>query len=60
LGIVDEGASLERADNHQIGEDWLAAWIGLLFIALALLGLFGADLLGWAVSTSVWTDPSAR
>lgn len=58
LGAVDEGTSVERADNHQLGEDWLAAWIGLLFVALALLGLFGADLLGWAVSTSVWTDPS--
>lgn len=37
-------------------EDWLAVAIGLLIFVLSF-GLFaGADLLGWAVTTSVWTD----
>lgn len=40
-----------------IGEDWLAVWIGLGIFVLALIGLAGPDLLGWAVTTSVWTDP---
>jgi uncharacterized membrane protein YadS len=40
-----------------ITEDWLSLWIGLGIFALALGGLFGVDLLGWAVSTSVWIDP---
>jgi uncharacterized membrane protein YadS len=41
-----------------ITEDWLSLWIGLGIFALALGGLFGLDMLGWVVSTSVWTDPS--
>jgi uncharacterized membrane protein YadS len=39
-----------------ISEDWLAVWIGLLVFGLAVAGLYGQDLLGWAVTTSVWTD----
>jgi hypothetical protein len=40
-----------------ITEDWLSLWIGLGIFALALGGLVGVDMLGWVVSTSVWTDP---
>jgi len=40
----------------RISEDWLAVWIGLLVFLLALAGLAGADLLGWSVTTSVWTS----
>jgi uncharacterized membrane protein YadS len=39
-------------------EDVVALLIGLLLFALALPNLAGIDLLGWAVSTSVWTDAS--
>jgi uncharacterized membrane protein YadS len=42
-----------------LSEDWLAVGIGLLIFALALLGITGHDVLGWAVSTAVWTDLSA-
>ena len=41
--------------KRKLTEDWLAVWLGLLFFALSLAGLFGADALGWAVTTSVWT-----
>jgi uncharacterized membrane protein YadS len=41
-----------------MSEDWLAVCIGLLVFALSLCLLFGADLLGWAVTTSVWTTPN--
>ena len=37
-------------------EDWLAVYLGLFFFALSLGPLFGVDLLGWAVTTSVWTN----
>jgi uncharacterized membrane protein YadS len=51
-----------RADNvsfaPRIGEDWLSVIIGFSVFVLALASLFGADLLGWVVSTSVWTDPA--
>src|SRR5438045_1273591 len=39
-------------------EDWLAVWLGLFFFLLSLVPLFGADLLCWAVTTSVWTNLS--
>ena len=42
--------------RRELTEDWLAVWVGLLIFALALAGLAGRDFLGWAVSTSVWTD----
>ena len=40
-----------------MSEDWLALWLGL-FIFVLSLGVFqGADILGWGINTSVWTDP---
>ena len=39
-------------------EDWLAVVIGLFIFALSLAGILGGDLLGWAVTTSVWTHVS--
>jgi uncharacterized membrane protein YadS len=39
-----------------LGEDWLAVWLGVIVAALALFGTVGPDLLGWAVTTRVWTD----
>ena len=38
-------------------EDWLAVCIGMLLFVLSLGLLFGADLLGWSVTTNVWTTP---
>src|SRR5512132_1227817 len=40
----------------RLNEDWLAVCLGLFFFGLSLGPLFGADLLGWAVTTSVWPD----
>jgi len=42
----------------RLTEDWLAVWIGLFVFVLSLSLLLGTDLLGWAVTTSVWTQPS--
>src|ERR1700686_2996480 len=50
-------ATASQRTAPSISEDWLSVAIGLLVFALALAGLAGADLLGWVVSTSVWTDP---
>jgi len=41
-----------------ISEDWLAVCIGLFVFLLSLGLLFGKDILGWAVTTSVWTTPA--
>ena len=40
-----------------MSEDWLALCIGLFVFVLSLGLLFGKDVLGWAVTTSVWTIP---
>jgi hypothetical protein len=52
--------SERRADNvalaPRISEDWLSLIIGLLIFALALAGLANVNLLGWVVTTSVWTN----
>jgi len=50
-------ATATQSPAPPISEDWLSVAIGLLVFALALAELGGADLLGWVVSTSVWTDP---
>jgi len=47
-----------RQPSGRISEDWLAVCIGLLIFALSLGLLFGVDLLGWVVTTSVWTSPA--
>ena len=39
-----------------MSEDWLAVVTGLFVFVLAFGYFFGADLLGWAVTTSVWTS----
>jgi len=54
-------AALEHPVNQTgpgVSEDWLSVWIGLLFFVLALGVLVRLDLLGWVVTTSVWTDLS--
>jgi uncharacterized membrane protein YadS len=49
-----------RADNvalaPRVSEDWLSLIIGLLIFLLALAGLINVNLLGWVVTTSVWTN----
>jgi uncharacterized membrane protein YadS len=49
-----------RADNVElaprISEDWLSLIIGLFIFILALAGIANVDLLGWVVTTSVWSD----
>jgi uncharacterized membrane protein YadS len=42
----------------RLNEDWLAVVIGLLVFAASLFSIAGTDLLGWAVTTSVYTDVS--
>jgi len=51
-----ETPTVVQATQPGMSEDWLALCIGLLVFVLSLGLLFGADLLGWAVTTSVWID----
>jgi uncharacterized membrane protein YadS len=42
--------------KDRLTEDWLSVAIGVLVFVLALFSLSGTDLLGWAVTTSVYTN----
>jgi uncharacterized membrane protein YadS len=39
-----------------LNEDWLAVILGLFIFVLALAALVHTDLIGWVVSTAVWSD----
>ena len=55
---MPEQARSISAPGRALTEDWLSVAIGLLIFVLALAGLAGKDLLGWAVTASIWTDAS--
>ena len=44
--------------KNRLNEDWLAVCLGLFLFALSMGPLFGVDLLGWAVTASIWTNIS--
>lgn len=39
-----------------ITEDWLSACLGIFFFLMSLLMLFKVNVLGWAVTTKIWTN----
>jgi len=51
-------ASLPAAAPRRLAEDGLAVIVGVGVLLLALASLYGPDLLGWVVTTAVWTDPA--
>src|ERR1700739_832926 len=48
----------QRADavTAPLSEDWLAVALGLAIFILALAALVNVDLIGWVVTTSVWSN----
>jgi uncharacterized membrane protein YadS len=54
---MTDTAAVARGAQLELSEDWLAVIVGLAIFALSLLGVAGVDVLGWVVTTSVWTDP---
>ena len=52
------GIPARRADavTAPINEDWLAVVLGLAIFVLALAALAHVDLIGWVVTTSVWSN----
>jgi uncharacterized membrane protein YadS len=44
--------------SRGLNEDWLSLILGLVIFVLALGLVGGVDILGWVVTTSVWTDLS--
>ncbi|MGA2732864.1 MAG: putative sulfate exporter family transporter [Syntrophobacteraceae bacterium] len=45
-----------KPEKGGISEDWLAVWIGLTIFVLSLGVFVGWDILGWGVTTGIWTS----
>jgi uncharacterized membrane protein YadS len=56
--LTDSRAPVAAEPTAFLNEDWLAVILGLLIFVLALAALVHADLIGWVVSTAVWSDLS--
>ena len=54
---MTDTAAVARGAQLELSEDWLAVIVGIAIFALSLIGAAGPDLLGWVVTTAVWTDP---
>jgi uncharacterized membrane protein YadS len=57
FGAANAAIAVAPDVGKGITEDVLALAVGLLFFLLALPSIAGVDLLGWVVTTSVWTHP---
>jgi len=55
MGTTATQPAPERKPALRLTEDWLALSIGLFIFLLSLAALLRVDLLGWAVTVSVWT-----
>jgi uncharacterized membrane protein YadS len=54
---MSETTAVSRGAQLELGEDWLAVILGIGIFALSLTSAAGPDLLGWVITTSVWTEP---
>lgn len=54
-----EATTTQVAVPRPLTEDWLAVVIGLVIVVAGLAGAYGSDVIGWIVTTRVWTDPGA-
>jgi uncharacterized membrane protein YadS len=57
MSIPASAPASAPAKARWLNEDWLSVSIGLLIFLLSLGLFFGVDLLGWVVTTAVWTKP---
>jgi uncharacterized membrane protein YadS len=54
--LTDVHAPSAAEQSALLNEDWLAVILGLFIFVLALAALVHTDLIGWVVSTAVWSD----
>ncbi len=55
-GLCDTPETCAEEKKRGISEDWLSVWIGLFIFAMSLGVFFGADLLGFGITTGIWAD----
>src|SRR5271169_4568833 len=56
--VTDFRVPSAAASTALLNEDWLAVILGLFIFVLSLAALVHVDLIGWVVSTSVWSNVS--
>src|ERR1700730_12767784 len=56
IAVKTSDTSDHVVTRDRLTEDWLSVAIGVLIFAVALFSLSGTDVLGWAVTTSVYTN----
>jgi uncharacterized membrane protein YadS len=54
---MSDTTALSRGLQLELSEDWIAVILGIGIFAQSLAGATGPDVLGWVVTTSVWTEP---
>ena len=54
--VTDFRAPAAAGSTALLNEDWLAVILGLFIFVLGLAALVHVDLIGWVVSTSVWSN----
>ena len=54
--LTDVGSPAAARPAPALNEDWLAVILGLFIFVLSLAALVHVDLIGWVVSTSVWSN----
>lgn len=57
-GKCDSPATCKPDPKKGISEDWLSLILGIVIFILSLGVFGGVDILGWGISTKVWTDSS--
>jgi uncharacterized membrane protein YadS len=55
--MTDTTAVSREVSHLELSEDWLAVIVGIGIFVLCLASTVGPDLVGWVVTTSVWTAP---
>ncbi|MGA2400311.1 MAG: hypothetical protein ABSG91_01225, partial [Syntrophobacteraceae bacterium] len=55
-GLCDTTETCKPEGKAGISEDWLSVWIGLAIFVLSLGVFAGWDILGWGVTTAIWTS----
>jgi len=55
-GLCDTTETCKTEGKGGVSEDWMAVWIGLAIFVLSLGVFVGWDILGWGVTTGIWTS----
>jgi uncharacterized membrane protein YadS len=55
---LKKGDAIMEVKKKPLTEDWLSLWIGLFIFVLSLGVFVGADILGFGITTGMWTNLS--